>query len=108
MTTKPYSFRLSEPAERKLLELAELYGSQARVVEVAIDRLYHSEIRRDTMTRMSTAAQAGEALYEAATNMSIAEALENYGSAQAVADAVVEQAGHGDTADVVAYIEHAS
>lgn len=43
MTTKPYSFRLSEPAERKLLELAELYGSQARVIEVAIDRLFYAE-----------------------------------------------------------------
>ena len=55
--------------------------------------------------RQSTAAQAGEALYEAATNMSIAEALENYGSAQAVADAVVAQVGHGDPGDVLAYLE---
>lgn len=93
MATKPYSFRLSEPAERKLRELATLYGSQARVVEVAIDRLYNSETGRDTMARMSTAAQAGEELYEAATRMSLAEALERYGSAQELAEAVVEQVG---------------
>ena len=59
MTTKPYSFRLSEPAERKLLELAELYGSQARVIEVAIDRLYHSEVQQAPDT------DAGASLLEA-------------------------------------------
>ena len=34
------SFRLSDPARRKLAELGETYGNQTTAVEVAIDRLH--------------------------------------------------------------------
>ena len=50
MTTKPYSFRLSEPAQRKLGELAQLYGSQTRALEVALDRLHTAEVTQRSPT----------------------------------------------------------
>ena len=44
MGTRAKAFRLSRPAVQKLLALAELYGSQVRALEVALDRLYQSEV----------------------------------------------------------------
>ena len=44
MTTKQINIRLSEPGQRLLAELAELYGSQTKAVELAIDRLYREEV----------------------------------------------------------------
>lgn len=41
---KPTSIRLSEPAARKLAALADLYGAQTKAIEIAIDRLYISEV----------------------------------------------------------------
>ena len=34
------SFRLSEPAMRKLAKLAEVYGNRTSTLEIAIDRMY--------------------------------------------------------------------
>lgn len=45
--TKPFSFRLSAPAELRLRSLALVYGSQARALEVAIERLYTAEVKPD-------------------------------------------------------------
>jgi len=43
MTRHHTSFRLSEPAMRKLAELAEVYGNRTSVLEIAIDRLYEDQ-----------------------------------------------------------------
>lgn len=43
MTTKQINIRLSEPGQRMLADLAELYGSQTKAIEVAIDRLHQQE-----------------------------------------------------------------
>ena len=43
MTTKQINIRLSEPGQRLLADLADLYGSQTKAIEVAIDRLHCQE-----------------------------------------------------------------
>jgi len=43
MTTKQINIRLSDPGQRALADLVELYGSQTKAVEVAIDRLHRQE-----------------------------------------------------------------
>ena len=43
MTTKQINIRLSDPGQRLLAELADLYGSQTKAIEVAIDRLHQQE-----------------------------------------------------------------
>jgi len=43
MTTKQINIRLSEPGQRLLADLVELYGSQTKAIEVAIDRLHQQE-----------------------------------------------------------------
>ena len=43
-TTKQINIRLSQPGQRLLAELAELYGSQTKVIEVAIERLHREEV----------------------------------------------------------------
>lgn len=43
MTTKQINIRLSDPGQRLLADLAELYGSQTKAIEVAIDRLHQQE-----------------------------------------------------------------
>jgi hypothetical protein len=55
MTKKLTSIRFSEAATEKLVALTERYGSQTAAVEVAIDRLYTSEIGEGVMlgTQMS-------------------------------------------------------
>ena len=57
--------------------------------------------------RMSTQAVRGEEVWAGAGDMSIAEAMESYGSIEAAAEAAVEVTG-GDVADVVAYLEYAT
>jgi len=58
----------------------------------------------ETQARMSTSAERGEEMYEAATNDSISDAVDSYGSIEAVAAVVADLVG-GDPQDVVAYIE---
>ena len=41
---KRYSAWLSEATKEKLVELAHQYGTQATVIEIAIDRMYREEI----------------------------------------------------------------
>ena len=43
MTTKQINIRLSDPGQRALADLVELYGSQTKAIEVAIDRLHQQE-----------------------------------------------------------------
>jgi len=43
MTTKQINIRLSDPGQRALAELAKVYGSQTKTIEVAIDRLHRQE-----------------------------------------------------------------
>lgn len=43
MTRHHTSFRLSDPAARKLTELAEAYGNKTTAIELAIDGLYTRE-----------------------------------------------------------------
>ena len=40
--------RISEATRAKLNALTAIYGTQAEVLAVAIDRLYQSEVRHDT------------------------------------------------------------
>ena len=58
-------------------------------------------------SRMSTQAVSGENIWAGAGDMSIAEAVEAYGSVEAAAQAAVEVTG-GDVGDVVAYLEYAA
>ena len=54
MAKRQTSIRFSEAATEKLAALTERYGSQTAAVEVAIDRLYQSEIGEDTMHTVYT------------------------------------------------------
>ena len=47
MSKQQVNIRLSEPGWTKLIELVEKYGSQTIVIELALDRLHHSEIGDD-------------------------------------------------------------
>ena len=57
--------------------------------------------------KLSLSAQRGEEIWAMAGDMSIAEAIEFYGSPQEAAEDAVSVAG-GDVADVVAYLEEIS
>ena len=109
MTGQHWSIRKTARRQEQVARLGRATGlgeDFSAVVDYALSYAIGRQEARE-MARMSTAAERGEALYEAATNASVAESLESYGSAEAVAQAVVELLGHGDVEDVVAYIEHA-
>ena len=52
--TKQINIRLSQPGQRLLAELAELYGSQTKVIEVAIERLHREEVSEMSEMKHST------------------------------------------------------
>ena len=57
--TKPMSFRLSAPAADRLCDLARIYGSKSRALEVAIERLHSAEVRPGSWDETMAQVRAG-------------------------------------------------